>query len=72
MMINIKCLKVIFCYCDIRPRSRKNFMIDRSKFLVKRCFFLNQDFNSPSKIFLLFHHFAFANICKGVKAAKRN
>ena len=40
---------------------------DRSKFLVKICFFLNQDFNSPSKIFLLFNHFAFTKICKALK-----
>ena len=35
-MMNIRCLKVIFYYCKIRPRGRKNFMTDRSKFLVKR------------------------------------
>ena len=37
-------------------------MLDRLKFLVKRC----------SKIFLLVNHFDFAKICKGVKAAKKN
>ena len=41
VMMNIRCLKVTFYYCKIMPRSGKNFMIDRSKFLVKRCFFLN-------------------------------
>ena len=55
VMMDIRYLKVKFYYCKIRPRSRKNFTIDRSKFLVKICFFLNQDFNSPSKIFLLFN-----------------
>ena len=37
-------------------------MLDRLKFLVKRC----------SKIFLLVNHFDFTKICKGVKAAKKN
>ena len=55
VMMDIRYLKVKFYYCKIRPRSRKNFTIDRSKFLVKICFFLNQEFNSPSKIFLLFN-----------------
>ena len=66
-ILNIRYLKAIFCYCKIRPCSRIDFTIDRSKFLVKRCFFLNQDFSSPSKIFLLFNHFAFAKICKELK-----
>ena len=55
-------MTVIFCYFKIR-----NFTIDLPKFLVKRCFFLNQDFNSPSKIVLLFNHFAFTKICKELK-----
>ena len=68
VMMDIRYLKVIFCYCKTRPRSRKNFTIGRSKFFVKRCYFLNQDFNSPSKIFLLhFNHFAFAKICEKLK-----
>ena len=70
VVMNIRCLKVIFYYCKIRSRSRKNFMIDWSKFLVKRCLFLSQNLNSPSKMFLLFNHQL--KICKGVKAAKRN
>ena len=55
-LMDIRYLKVIFCCCKIRAPSGKKFTIDRSKFLVKRCFFLNQDFNSPWKIFLLYNH----------------
>ena len=51
VVMDIRYLKVIFCYCKMRPRSKKNSAIDQSKFLVKRCFFLSKDFNSPSKIF---------------------
>ena len=67
VMMDIRYLKVVFCYCKIRPRSRNNFTIDQSKFLVKRCFFLNQDFNFPSKFFSLFNHFAFTKTWKEVK-----
>ena len=62
-----KNLMVIFGYFKIRTRSRENFTIDRSKCFVKRCFFLNQDFYSPSKIFLLFNHFASTKIYKELK-----
>ena len=48
-MIDIRYFKVIFYYCKVTPRNRKNFEIDRSEFLGKRWFFLNKDFNSPSK-----------------------
>ena len=47
VIMDIRYLKVVFCYCKIRPKSRNNFTIDQLKFLVKRCFFLNQDFNLP-------------------------
>ena len=50
VMIDIIYFKVIFYYGRIRSRSRKNFTIDRSKRLVNRCFFLNQDFKSPSRM----------------------
>ena len=39
VMMDIRYLKVMFCYYKSRPRSRKNFTTDRSKLLVKRCFF---------------------------------
>ena len=55
VMMYIRYLKFKFYYCKIRPRTRKNFTTDRAKFLVKICFFLNQDFNSPSNIVLLFN-----------------
>ena len=51
VMTDIRYLKVIFDCCKIRPHNRENFTVDRSEFLVKRCFFLNQDFNSPLRIF---------------------
>ena len=38
LVLGITYAKVIFWYCKIRPRSRKNFTLDRSKFIVKRCF----------------------------------
>ena len=50
-MTGIRYLKVIFDCCKIRPHKRENFTVDRSEFLVKRCFFLNQDFNFPLRIF---------------------
>ena len=67
MVTDIRYLMVIFCYSKIRPHSRRNFTTERLKFLVKICFFLKQDFNSPSKIFLLFNHFVFTKICKALK-----
>ena len=68
MMIDIKYFRVIFYYCKIRPGNRKNFTIDRSKFLVKRWLFstkiLIQGFKDS---FLLFNHFVFTEICKELK-----
>ena len=51
VMIVIRCFQVAFYYRKIRPGNRKNFTIDRSRFIVKRCFFLKQEFDSPSRIF---------------------
>ena len=45
--------------------------MDQSKFSVKRCFFRNQDFKPPSKIFLLFNHVAFTRICKELKLQRK-
>ena len=67
VMIDTRYSRVLFYYCKIRPRNRKNFMIDESKFLVKRWFILNLDFNSPSRFLLLFNHLAFKEICKNSK-----
>ena len=35
VMIDVRYFRVVFCYCKIRPRKRKNFPTDRSKFPVK-------------------------------------
>ena len=41
VLIDIKYFRAIFYYFRIRPHNRKNFTIDRSKFLVRRLLFLN-------------------------------
>ena len=69
LMVDNWYFRVMFYYCKIRPRNRKNFGIYCSKFLVKRWFFVKQDFNYPSRIFflfLVFNHFPFREICKGL------
>ena len=69
LMVDNWYFRAMFYYCKIRPRNRKNFGIYCSKFLVKRWFFVKQDFNYPSRIFflfLVFNHFPFREICKGL------
>ena len=41
VLIDIRYFRAIFCYCKVRSHNRINFMIDLSKFLVKRSLFLN-------------------------------
>ena len=38
VMMDIRYLKVIFCYCKIRPHSRENFTIDDQNFLWRNFF----------------------------------
>ena len=68
LMIDNWYFRVIFYYCKIRPRNRKNFAIDSSKFLVRRWFFVKQYGFFSSKeffyFFLLFTYFPFTEICK--------
>ena len=52
---------------DIRPRSRKNFTIDRSKFLMKTCFFSTKILILLHGLSLLFNHFVFTEICEELK-----
>ena len=47
-------IKGIFCHIKIRPRSRKYLTIDRSKFLVKRCFFSRPRFQFFFKDFFYY------------------
>ena len=54
LMIDNWYCRVIFYYCKIRPRNRKNFAIDWSKFLMKRWFFIKQYEFFSSKDFFFF------------------
>ena len=54
LMIDNWYFRVIFYYCKIRPRNRKNFAIDWSKLLVKRWFFVKIHIFFCSNFFFFF------------------
>ena len=59
LMIDNLYFRVIFYYCKIRPRNRKNFATDWSEFLLKRWFYVKQHDFSSNDFFLFFFFFSF-------------
>ena len=51
VIIDIRCFRVIFYYCKIRPSNRKNFTIDQLKILMKRWVFSQLRFQFSFKDF---------------------
>ena len=70
VMVDIRYFKVLFYSCQIRPRNRKNFTIDRWK-LWRDVFFSTKVWVPLQGYFLPFNHFVFTEIWKELKLQRK-